>query len=287
MLRLKQLKLVDIASLFYFSLLSLVILVFHRNLKLWWVFLAIHAFIIFALLFIIQLSERKASKLLNFVRDWYLILLILFGFEEMNFLVTMIFPYWANEFVINLDKAVFGVYPTVWLEKVISPWLTEVMLFFYNSYFLIIPLAGLVLYLKKKKLEFDALFFNVSLAYFISYILFLFFPAEGPWVTMTHLQTKELEGHLFLALDKFIQGMGSIKGGCFPSSHVAGAFAASLSLFKFDRKSFYWLLFLSFGVAVSTVYSRHHHAVDSMAGIIIGILAVIAGLKISRWQKKL
>jgi len=286
-LRLKQLKLVDIASLFYFSLLSLVILVFHRNLKLWWVFLAIHAFIIFALLFIIQLSERKASKLLNFVRDWYLILLILFGFEEMNFLVTMIFPYWANEFVINLDKAVFGVYPTVWLEKVISPWLTEVMLFFYNSYFLIIPLAGLVLYLKKKKLEFDALFFNVSLAYFISYILFLFFPAEGPWVTMTHLQTKELEGHLFLALDKFIQGMGSIKGGCFPSSHVAGAFAASLSLFKFDRKSFYWLLFLSFGVAVSTVYSRHHHAVDSMAGIIIGILAVIAGLKISRWQKKL
>jgi membrane-associated phospholipid phosphatase len=285
--RLRQLKLVDIASVAYFTLLSLVILFFHKNLNLWWVYIVIHAFIISALLFVIGLSTRKASKFLHFVRDWYLILLIIFGFEEMNNLVTIIFPYWANPFVINLDKLIFGVYPTVWLERITSPWLTEVMLFFYNIYFLIIPVSGAVLYLKKKRPEFDTLFFNISLAYYVSFVLFLFFPAEGPWVTMTHYQSKELTGYLFFALDKFIQGMGAIKGGCFPSSHVAGAFAAALSLFKFERKTSYWMFLTSCGVALSAIYSRHHHAVDSLAGILIGILAVAAGMKISRWQKKI
>jgi membrane-associated phospholipid phosphatase len=285
--RLRQFKLVDISSVAYFTLLSLVILFFHKNLKLWWVYIVIHAFIIFALLFTIELSIRKASKLLHFVRDWYLILLILFGFEEMNNLVTIIFPCWANQFVINLDKLIFGVHPTVWLERVTSPGLTEVMLFFYNIYFLIIPFSGAVLYLKKKRPEFDTLFFNISLAYYISYVLFLFFPAEGPWVTMTHYQTKELSGYLFFALDKFIQGMGAIKGGCFPSSHVAGVFAAALSLFKFDRKTSYWVFLTSCGVALSAVYSRHHHAVDSLAGILIGVLAVAVGMRISRRQKKI
>jgi hypothetical protein len=36
-----------------------------------------------ALLFVVELSTRKASKFLHFVRDWYLILLIIFDFEEL------------------------------------------------------------------------------------------------------------------------------------------------------------------------------------------------------------
>jgi membrane-associated phospholipid phosphatase len=56
---------------------------------------------------------------------------------------------------------------------------------------------------------------------------------------------------------------------------------------KLDRKISYWIFLSSCGVALSAVYSRHHHALDSLAGVPVGILAIVPGMKISRRQKKI
>jgi membrane-associated phospholipid phosphatase len=226
------------------------------------------------------------SKTVVFFRDWYPALLFLPMFEEMNYLVTIIFPYWANQWVINLDLALFGVYPTVWLEKIVTPWLTELMGFFYASYFLLIPIAGFPLYFRNRKREFHGFLFNVALAYYIAYIAFLFFPTEGPWVIMTHLQTAPLEGKHFFQLVAYLQGLGGIRGGCFPSAHVAGAFAILCSAYKYERKIFLFLLVFVLGLAVSTVYYRYHHAVDAIAGALLGTLCYFIGVKVhQRWER--
>jgi membrane-associated phospholipid phosphatase len=233
-----------------------------------------------------RLGGIQRSRPLAFIRDWYPVALIIFGFEEMNRFVTILFPYWANSFIVNLDKAIFGVHPTVWLERVSSVWLSELMVFFLSAYFLMIPVAGGTLYLQKRKQDFYGLMFNVMLAYYVSFYAFLFFPAEGPWVILTHLQTKPLEGGLLSRLYLALQHAGSIKGGCFPSSHVAGAFAVALSMFKYEKKVFYGLIIVASGVGLGTVYGRYHHAVDSIAGILIAAACVAVGTRISARRLK-
>ena len=103
---------------------------------------------------------------------------------------------------------------------------------------------------------------------------------------MTHLHTAPLEGKYFLQLVEYVQGFGAIRGGCFPSSHVAAAFAILLSAYTYERKVFYVLLVPVLGLAVSTVYCRYHHAVDAIAGALIGSLCYVVGVKIhQRWEK--
>jgi membrane-associated phospholipid phosphatase len=155
------------------------------------------------------------------------------------------------------------------------------MVFFLFAYFFMAAVGGGLLYAQGKRSEFYELAFNVVLAYYLSFLLFLVFPAEGPWVIMKDLQTKALDGRLLTHLYYALQKSSSIRGGCFPSSHVAGAFAIALSMRKHHKKAFWGLLFLAAGVAVAVVYARYHHAVDSLAGIFIAAFAVYVGSRIS------
>jgi membrane-associated phospholipid phosphatase len=277
----RELQFSDIASLVYWSLLTLVILLFHKGLKNWGAYILGHLLIIAVIFGLAWAEKRRPSGWLAFIRDWYPVALVIFGFEEMNNLVTLIFPYWATRFLMGLDKAIFGVYPTVWLERLASPWLSEIMVFFLFAYFFMAAVGGGLLYAQGKRSEFYEVAFNVVLAYYLSFLLFLVFPAEGPWVIMKDLQTKALDGRLLTHLYYALQKSSSIRGGCFPSSHVAGAFAIALSMRKHHKKAFWGLLFLAAGVAVAVVYARYHHAVDSLAGIFIAAFAVYVGSRIS------
>lgn len=283
----KKWQLFDLASIAYLGLLSLVILFFHRGLNNWGAYIVGHLLIILSIWALVWSVRKKPSRVLVFVRDWYPVLLVVFGFEEMNNLVTIIFPYWANSLVVGLDMAIFGVHPTIWFERLASLWLSEVMVFFLLAYFFVGAVGAGVLYAQKRKEEFYALGFNVVLAYFLCYFLFLFFPAEGPWVIMKDLQTRKLVGGMLTRFYYSLEISGSIKGGCFPSSHVAGAFVVALSMFKYNRKLSSVLLLVAAGVAVAVVYARYHHAVDSIAGILIAVLAVFLGSKINaRWKMR-
>jgi len=283
----RALRPADIVSIAYFTVLSLLILIFHENLKGWGFYLGIHAVVILLIFALIRAALGAKSGIVMFFRDWYPALLAIFGFEEMGLLVTLIFPYWANSFVMGLDKAVFGVHPTVWLEKFSVPWLNEIMVFFLFAYFLMLPVGGGIFYIRGKKTEFQALLFNVVLSYFICFLLFLVFPAEGPWVIMKGFHAGELEGGPLFNLYYSLQQAASIRGGCFPSSHVAGAFAVAFSFLSRHKKTGFALLFVASGVAVGTVFTRYHHAVDSIAGILLAAACVLIGTRVSRsWEKK-
>jgi membrane-associated phospholipid phosphatase len=160
------------------------------------------------------------------------------------------------------------------------------MVVFLAAYFLMLPVGGGVLYFSGRRREFQALMFNVALAYTSCFLLFLLFPAEGPWVIMKSYQSKPLAGGLLSRLYLAIQKGGSIRGGCFPSSHVAGAFAIALSLFRFHRKLAVAMTFVAVGVAVGVVYSRYHHGVDSPAGFLVAVVAVWVGTRIHRRFEK-
>lgn len=275
----------DFTALGYILLLGLLIIPFHHNVQSWWIYPIAHIIIAWFLTEFIRMAETHPSPIISFLRTFYPALCLAPMWGELNSLITMIFPYWANNFLVNTDVAIFGVHPTVWVGKLYTPWLTELMNFFYISYFVFIPLGSFTLYFKGKKEETRDFFFLVFFTYTITFLLFLIFPAEGPWVILRDKHTIEPEGGLIFRLVQFVEGRGSIKGGCFPSSHVAAAMTIALATLKTQKKIGMILLFLGVGVAVSTVYCRYHHAIDSIAGLSLGISLYFAGNAIlKKWK---
>jgi len=63
-----------------------------------------------------------------------------------------------------------------------------------------------------------------------------------------------------------------VKGGCFPSSHVAGAITYALCCARYGGGRMTLLVgFLATGIVGATVYLGYHHAVDPLAGIVVGL----------------
>ena len=276
---------VDLATLFYLLFIAAMIMLFRDRIAGWGWYVVKHCAAALVIVALIRTAEDRRDWL-GVLRHWYPVLVFFPLFAEMNQLVNMFFPFWANTWLIKLDYALFGVHPTVWFESVATPALTELMVIFYLTYFLLIPAAALPLYLKKKGREFDSLMFNTSLAYYLSFVAFLFFPAVSPRITMAHLQGGPLEGGLLIGLLDWVQSFGGIHGGAFPSSHVAVAFAILFSAYRYERRVFYALLPFVLGLAVSTTYCRYHYAVDAIAGALLGLVAVVLGQKLyARWER--
>ncbi|HDQ45816.1 MAG TPA: phosphatase PAP2 family protein [bacterium] len=267
----------DWVILIYFALTGLLLIPFHNDVPRWPLYPAGHFLIVVLLLELIRWNQRKDLAVLRAVRTFYPLLFVSLGWKELDNLITMIFPYWANEWVIKLDLLIFGQHPTVWVQSLFRPWLTELMNFFYASFWLFIPLGAFSLYFKGKRKEtFDFLFFTV-LAYAVSFFMFLLFPSEGAWVILKDKHTVDPDGGFFLSLNQWVQSKGTIRGGAIPSSHVTAAFTMTWACF-YQRRRLGWLfLFLSVGTALATVYCRYHHAVDPIAGILCGTVLFFIG----------
>jgi len=277
----------DYTIISYLIILAILTIIFHHNVIQWRIYPVVHFLLIFLILELIRWSNNHSSKILHFLRTFYPALGLGFFWTELNNLITMIFPYWANDFVVNLDLAIFRVHPTVWVQNIFTPWLTELMNFFYAFYYFFIPIGALTLYCRGRKQETFDFLFLVFFTYCTVFLTFLFFPAEGPWIILKDLHTIQPRGGFFLRLNQFIQGRGSIKGGCFPSSHVAAAYTLLWASFKYQWKVGLFLFPFVFGMATATVYCQYHHAVDALSGMILGTLLYWIGILIlERWNKK-
>lgn len=268
----------DKVILGYIALLGILILPFHRNVSHWTMYPFLHAGIIFLIFELIRISEN-APPIVQFLRTFYPIPWILFAWKEMDQLVTMIFPYWFNPILPKMDHLIFGVYPTVWIQRWFRPWLTELMNFFYGIYFLFIPLVAIGLYAKRQRQKVYHFLFLISSTFVVSFILFLLFPAQGAWVFIREQHTVEPKGGFFLTLIQWIQHRGTIRGGAFPSSHVAAAWVSALGAWRYLRPIGIVLFPLALGVTVATVYCRYHYAVDAIAGMALGILIYLLGIR--------
>jgi len=245
-----------------------------------------HIALVILLLEFLRWYTRKPTRIKQFFRTFYPAIGLAFAWTELNSLVTMILPYWANNFVVGLDKALFGVHPTVWVQNIFRPWLTELMNFFYAFYYSFIPIGAFSLYFRNRKQETLDFLFLVFFTYCTVFLIFLFFPAEGPWVILKSLHTVKPQGGFFLKLNQFIQGQGSIRGGCFPSSHVAAAFTLLWATFRYQWRLGLFLTPFVFGMAAATVYCQYHHAVDALSGMLLGTIFYGIGILILKRKER-
>jgi membrane-associated phospholipid phosphatase len=214
---------------------------------------------------------------------------ILAIFDSLEYIVHAVNPQDIDPLLIKLDLLLIGGHPTVMLEKIMAPLLTDLLQIAYSSYYLLPFTIGIVLLVQRREQEFDYALFMIMLCFYLSYAGYLFFPAIGPRFTMNHLQNIDLQGFIVTApIQELLNRLEGVKRDAFPSGHTGIALTVLFLAFRFEKKLFWIFLPFVSALIFSTVYLRYHYVVDVLAGIILTALTLFfGGAYYGYWQKRI
>ena len=216
-------------------------------------------------------------------RHWYPILFVACCYREMATLIPAIRHARFDQALANLDFSIWGAYPTVWLERIYSPGLTEFLQIIYTLFIPVALLVPTIIWFQKRYAEFRYMAFLLALGFLVSYVGYLAVPARGPRYLLDHLQQQPLQGlWLFHFMQAMLNGLEHDHYDCFPSGHteltvLACWLSRSISLRLF-RVYFLYTLCIVF----ATVYLRYHYTADLAAGAVVAIVLILAAPRLYR-----
>jgi membrane-associated phospholipid phosphatase len=217
--------------------------------------------------------NRQRSPAWECLHDWYPLLMFIVCFEEVSHLSFLLRDAWQDHYLLRFEAWLFPVPPTVWLGRLGSPLVTELMELGYFSYFLLFLIVGGVLYGRENKRAFRQVTDATALSYLICYAVFVLFPTEGPAYTLAPQHNFQLPGggpfHWAVML---IQTNAGVHGNAFPSAHVAGAVVALIFAWRHSPKLGLWLTPLVILLCLGAVYDRYHYLSDVVAGVAVGAI---------------
>lgn len=138
----------------------------------------------------------------------------------------------------------------------------------YLSYYAIIVMPPLVLYLSHRREEFERTVAGLIATFAVCFIIFIAFPVAGPryaWSPPPGI----FDGPVRRTVLRLLEA-GSSRGTAFPSSHVAVAVAQSVMAFRWSRRFGIGVGVVTVLLALGAVYGGFHYAVDAIAGGLIG-----------------
>jgi hypothetical protein len=179
---------------------------------------------------------------------------------------------WNDPALLNLEHAVFGVQPTVWIQKFISPGLTEWLMFAYVAYLPLYPILCGVLYFKRSELHMEDLVFKLAIANFVCDLGFILYPAAGPFYWISDQFTVPLNGYVFTFVGEYIRSHFQAIGSSLPSPHCTVATIMLLTAFRYHRPTFYVISPIILSIYVASFYARYHYLSDVLSGIVTGVI---------------
>jgi len=194
-------------------------------------------------------------------------------FQQMKSAVPAISPAKADASLRAVDAALFGETPSVLLQAWVTPWLTELMSFFYLLFFPYLLISIVVHFigpLERCKAFVSGLF---SL-YGIGFLGYTLVPAAGPWLAFAADFKVPLTGGQLTSWNDALVKLGSSGVDVFPSLHVA--VSCFLLGFDFRHKPWRFRLYLlpCVGLWLSTLYLRYHYLIDVLCGLLLAALAL-------------
>lgn len=195
-------------------------------------------------------------------------------FGAVDPLQLVLHGHWLDQSVIDLEARLLGEQPTLWLERLARPWLTEWMMFAYVVYLPLYPLVFGLVWLRRGEAAAEACFLTLGLANVACDIGFVLLPVAGPMAFMGQAFTVPLDGYLFTFLGELIRTHLHFPGGSLPSPHCAAATVLWGITWRHEPKLFWLLTPIILSLYVSTVYGRYHYLSDAVAGIALALVVL-------------
>ena len=171
----------------------------------------------------------------------------------------------------SIEFAIFGSQPSRdwWRAHPSTLWST-IFHGAYLSYYAVIGIPVFVLLAKRRDAALDRYVDGVIATYLFCYLCYIFFPVAGPYYEFARPTGAFIANLPARMVYKALAG-GSAFGAAFPSSHVAATVAATIGAWRGSRKLGMILAVPTALIAIGVVYCQMHYAVDSAAGIVVGI----------------
>jgi membrane-associated phospholipid phosphatase len=221
--------------------------------------------------------EDRLAPVLQFAVNFYPMAFIPLLYESLGPLILAARPTAKDNMLIAADRALFGTDPTVWLQRFIHPFLTDLFFVSYVAYYFIAIALGVVLWMRDRAVA-RRFIFTLSLAYVLSYAGYFAVPALGPRAALAARHSVPLETTaVSRAISSTLDELENTKYDVFPSGHTMVAVVVLIVAYQRARDTVWWLLPVAIGLVISTVYCRFHYAVDIIAGTLLAIIAVPLG----------
>ncbi|MFL6212692.1 MAG: phosphatase PAP2 family protein [Blastocatellia bacterium] len=263
----------------YVIIIAALIVAFNSRIPIWWQLLAAHALAIGVVLLIARWDQVVSGRVAaSFLHGWYPVAFIPATFKELTYLIPLVHPRDFDIQLAALDYRLLGVHPTVWLERLTWPALTEVLQLVYATYYFLPIILGAVLWRKGWFERYGFWVFVVSLGFYVSYLGYITVPATGPRFlpAIKDAQSFPLTGvWLFQGLRETLDRAEGITRDCFPSGHTEMTLLVLYYARRFHRRTFWLLLPVGSALIFSTVYLRYHYVIDVIAGAATAALVIL------------
>jgi len=253
------------------ALLNILILTFMRLGQAGDIFV-LNVLIIAAILAVNRVQKRFSHEWLRFFSDWYVPVFLLVIYLENSRLIPLLNPNDMDKVLISLDRIFFlGNHPTILLEKITIPMLSETLQLTYASFYFLPFTLCLLLYLKRSFALFHVGASTILMGFYLSYLGYYITPAIGPRFTLDPLQSFPLTGlFLFDLIRELLAGVEGMMRDCCPSGHATVSLLTVMLARRYARGFFPIACIWAFFITVSTVYLRYHYVTDIIVGLALG-----------------
>ncbi|MBN1283089.1 MAG: phosphatase PAP2 family protein [Proteobacteria bacterium] len=211
----------------------------------------------------------------HILRDWVPFLFIVFIYENMHDVAGQAMSFDIAGTLHDWDVALFGMEPTLWMQRFYSPLATDIFAVSYALYFAEPLVIMFLLSIWDMRQELRHMAMTVTLTFILGFIGYVFLPASPPRYFIEHLFTDpiRLQGQfIFNHLQGAWDSLSVVAGGAFPSLHVAISTVALIYAWRYRKLnrtcSAIWYAYVPLVTSlwVATVYLRHHWVIDIFAG---------------------
>ncbi|MFH1374332.1 MAG: phosphatase PAP2 family protein [bacterium] len=260
----------------YCAAMLLLIMLLGRPLAAYYDEAVFYATAIILVVLMARFADEQKSRRWALVRLVYPVLLFTFFYRNTGGLMFIVFDHFFDGQLTAFELSLLGVNPTLYIDqRLLSVWANEIFSFFYFSYYLMIPIFVLALYVRKEYQLLKSFLTACCLTFFLSYILFFLYPIEGPRWYFAGQYMNRIEGPLFRDMVNLVIDKAAVHGGCMPSSHVAVALVIMMYCLKRFARIGWLLLPVNIGLAIGTVWGRFHYVSDVIVGSVIGLVVTL------------
>jgi membrane-associated phospholipid phosphatase len=265
-----------------YLLISGIALLFPHRPRAWFVLVVLHVMGALWLLDVgpapitVQWLRGRWPRVTRVIGDWYVLALMPMLYTELAILnVAVHNGRYFDDIILRWEQQLFNGQPSRDLAAAFpNVLLSEFLHFAYISYYLIIYVPLLVLYLRGRTEEHQRAAFTLMLTFFAHYVFFIYFPVQGPRYLFPPPSGEIANGTMYQLAHQILEA-GSSRGAAFPSSHVGVAFTQTAIAFIVMKRWAPVLAVLSTGLAVGAVYGGFHYATDAVVGFVYAMLLVM------------
>ena len=244
--------------------------------------------------------DQTGSRIALIFRSFYILPVGYMMYSQIHNYIPLVNPGTFDHVLAAWDQSLFGINPTVWINRFAHPILTEYFQIWYNVFQLMLVVPAVSLFRQGRMRDFRIFTMTLLFGFYLSYLGYFAMPAIGPRFEVHDFSSinKELPGLFLTEPFRDLIDAGNniqpemknpydhVNRDCMPSGHTMISILVILMSWRLRTKWRYLITIGGISIVISTIYLRYHYAVDLMAGFVLALFVFLIHEALARWWEK-